>query len=238
MEREEFDKMMGEDVSEAITIKTVDLATRAESLYRNVSGMVGPDMGKGYSNGGAVYNLCSYVGLDWDVIEAMCQKISMGTIHSTHHVIEKLKESNDPDDKLVLKDVLEDTASLILQNVAYHNFWIGYMMRDVAEDKREVLPAFDETAPLEINLDMAMQAGLTSVLTVLQKHIDGEVEDDEVVPELGLSLAQIFEIGEKMSGARGFMDTLPKNPEQRWSVDAMIAMTGIIIGRSMAVTGQ
>lgn len=229
MDKDEFDKMIG--VDEDIQVRTVNVVTKAENLYRTVSGMADMAAHKGYSMGGAAQNISHYVGLDWEIIDNLCAKISFGTVDSMDVLLDRLKDSTDPDDAMAYRELSSHVESYVMRNIAYHNFWIGFFCHDVAVEDQVILPVLP-TIDVEWDSEALMQEGLSRALVALEDYNEGD--QDVVISELGLSLRQIFDMAEKMEQAGKFIDDQPG--EKHWSTLQMVLMTGVIIGRSLGGT--
>lgn len=236
MDKDEFEKMLG---SEDVETKTTLLATKAEDLYRKISGMGDLTNSKGYSMGGAAANLAAYSNLDWETLDNLCAKITEGTIKSIFILKEHLKNSTDPDDAIVLRDLEEDEAAHVVRNIAYHNFWIGFLLHEVAIDEEAILPILGPNADIAWDAEVIYEAGLDQAMRALQEHIENDdLTDDDPIAGLGLSMNQCRELGQRMRTAAAMMLLLPDKKPDDLAIEEMILLTGIVIGRSLQAAGQ
>jgi hypothetical protein len=248
-----FKTLLGKEPDKGST--TMELINKAEDLYVKVAKMkeLSPNEGgPGYATGldGPGQELALYAGLEWSAIDSKLAAVCQGLWHNMESLIERLQSSKDPDEIEVYVALRKDRDVHLVQNTAYHSFWLGYFTHELG-DAEGLVTAVDESAvpvpalTTEEVSRIAANATLQAMIDVntIEQNEDESDEDYEArretyrMPSLGITMPELLGFQHSASGAA--MATLANDPtmlagsDENLNVFGMTVALGVMIGRAL-----
>jgi hypothetical protein len=248
-----FKTLLGKEPDKGST--TMELINKAEDLYVKVAKMkeLSPNEGgPGYATGldGPGQELALYAGLEWSAIDSKLAAVCQGLWHNMEHLMERLQKSDDPEEIEVYVALRKDHDVHLVQNTAYHSFWLGYFTHELGEAEGLVTSVDESAVPVpDLNAEetarIAANATLQAMIDVdtISQQDDENDEDYQVrretyrMPSLGITMPELLGFQHAATGAA--MATLSNDPtmlagsDENLNVFGMTVALGVMIGRAL-----